>query len=140
MTTSIDSNIIVALWWTTDPLNQVAANMLAEAKSKGNLVVSAPVYAELMGDPSRNETQLNEFFRDTGILINWTLDEKIWREAGRAYKVYVQRRQSAGGTFPRRILTDFLIGGHAVAFGHTLLTFDTELYAIAFPSLAVVST
>jgi predicted nucleic acid-binding protein len=139
MTTSIDSNIIVALWWQSDPLNGIAAKMLDQARRQGKLVVSAPVYLELMGDPSRVEADLNEFLRDTGILIDWTLDEWAWREAGRAYQGYVQRRRSSGGTLPRRILTDFLIGAHAAVRGYTLLTFDQRLYAAAFPTLTIVS-
>jgi predicted nucleic acid-binding protein len=138
MTTSIDSNIIVALWRQDDPLNDIAAKMLIRARKQGRLIVSAPVYAELMGDPRRTESELNEFLRDTGIFIDWTLDERTWREAGRAYQGYVQRRRSETGTYPRRILTDFLIGAHALVRGYTLLTFDQRLYATAFPTLPII--
>jgi hypothetical protein len=139
MTTSIDSNIIVALWRRDDPLNGMAAKMLSDARKKGSLVVCPPVYAELMGDPSRTEFDLDEFFRDTGILIDWTLDEKAWREAGRAYQGYVLRRRSGAGAIPRRILTDFLIGAHAQVRGYSLLTLDFRLYSAAFPALSIVS-
>jgi hypothetical protein len=81
---------------------------------------------------------LNEFFRDTGILVDWTLDEKAWREAGRAYQGYVQRRRSGNGTLLRRILTDFLIGAHAKVRGYSLLTLDQRLYAAAFPALPII--
>jgi hypothetical protein len=139
MTTSIDSNIIVALWRESDALNSIAAKMLARAGKQGKLVVSAPVYAELMGDPKRTETALNEFLLDTGILIDWTLDEKTWREAGRAYRGYVQRCRSGDGTLPRRILTDFLIGAQALVREYSLLTLDRRLYTAAFPKLTIVS-
>jgi predicted nucleic acid-binding protein len=139
MMISIDSNIIVALWWQADPLNSLATKALNQAHRQGKLLVSAPVYAELMGDPKRTEAGLNEFFRDTGILIDWTLEEKIWREAGRANRGYIQRRRSSGGKFPRRILTDFLIGAHALVRGYSLLTLDRRLYAAAFPTLPIIS-
>jgi predicted nucleic acid-binding protein len=139
MTTSIDSNIIVALWWESDALNSIAAKMLARAGKQGRLIISAPVYAELMGDPKRTEADLNEFLRNTGILIDWTLDEKTWREAGRAYRGYVQRRRSGDGTLPRRILTDFLIGAQALIREYSLLTLDRRLYTAAFPKLTIVS-
>jgi predicted nucleic acid-binding protein len=139
MTTSIDSNIIVALWRESDALNSIAAKMLAQAGKQGKLIVSAPVYAELMGDPKRTEVALNEFLLDTGILIDWTLDEKAWREAGRAYRGYVQRRRSGDGTLPRRILTDFLIGAQAQVCEYSLLTLDRRLYTAAFPKLTIVS-
>jgi predicted nucleic acid-binding protein len=139
MTISIDSNIIIALWWQADPSNGIAAKMLNQAHRQGRLVVSAPVYAELMGDPKRTESGLNEFFRDTGISIDWTFEEKVWREAGRANRGYIQRRRLSAEQIPRRILTDFLIGAQAVIRGYTLLTFDRRLYAAAFPSLTIVS-
>jgi hypothetical protein len=138
--TSIDSNVIVALWWQADPLNGTAATMLNRARRLGNLVVSAPVYVELLGDPSRDEAGLDIFLEDTGILVDWTLDEKVWRAAGRANRGYIQRRRYSSGTLPRRLLTDFLIGAHALVRGYTLLTFDRRLYAAAFPKLAIIAS
>jgi hypothetical protein len=139
MTTSIDSNIVVALWRQADPLNSTAATMLNRSRRQGNLVVSAPVYVELLGDPSRDEAGLDTFLEDTGILIDWTLDERVWREAGRANRGYINRRRSSGGSLPRRLVTDFLIGAHALVRGHTLLTFDRRLYAAAFPKLSIIA-
>jgi hypothetical protein len=139
MTTSIDSNIIVALWWQADPFNSTAAAMLNRSRRQGNLVVSAPVYVELLGDPSKDEAGLDSFLEDTGILIDWKLDEMVWREAGRANRGYIQRRRSSGGSLPRRLVTDFLIGAHALVGGHTLLTFDRRLYAAAFPKLPIIA-
>ena len=92
-----------------------------------------------MGDPKRTEAGLNEFLLDTSISVDWTLDERTWREAGRAYRGYVQRRRSGDGTLPRRILTDFLIGAHALVSQYALLTFDQRLYTAAFPKLTIVS-
>lgn len=139
MTTSIDTNVIVALWWESDPLNRVAASLLNQARAQGNLVVPAPVYAELMGDPARDEAGLNEFIEDTGILIDWFLDERVWREAGRANRGYVQRRRLSRGPVPRPILTDFLIGAHASVRGYPLITFDQRLYKSAFPDLKIIA-
>jgi hypothetical protein len=139
MTTSIDSNIIVALWWNSDSLNRAAAQVLAQARRNGRIIVSAPAFAELAGDPNRNETELNQFFLDTGILIEWEFDEEIWREAGRAYRGYIRRRRSSSGSAPRRILADFLIGAHALIRGHSLLTLDRRLYSAAFPRLRIIS-
>jgi predicted nucleic acid-binding protein len=139
MTTSIDTNVIVALWWKGDPLNKTAAGLLNHAGSQGNLVVPAPVYAELMGDPARDEAGLDEFLRDTGIVIDWILDEGVWREAGRANRGYIRRRRLTRGSLPRHILTDSLIGAHAFVRGYALATFDRRLYASAFPRLTIIS-
>jgi hypothetical protein len=138
MTTSIDTNIIVALWRNTDSSNRVAAELLDQAQKRGRLVVSAPVYAELMADPARSENELNEFAARTGIAVDWNIDEDVWREAGRAYRGYARRRIRSGGDPPRRILADFVIGAHAVLHGHTLITLDRRRYAAAFPRLRIV--
>ena len=84
----------------------------------------------------RSEDFLNSFFRATGIRIDWTQGEHVWRTAGRAFQRYASRKKQGGG--PRRILADFLIGAHAVEGGHCLLTLDNHLYRAAFPALALV--
>lgn len=139
MTTSIDTNVIVGLWWKSDSFSQVAAQMLGKVRKAGRLVISAPVYAELMGDPARNESELNDFLAETEISIDWEFEEDIWREAGRAYQGYVRRRRNSAGAIPRRMLTDFLIGAHALVRGYALLTLDQRLYAVAFPRLKIIS-
>ncbi len=139
MTTSIDSNIIVALWWKPDPLNLAAARLMIQASRNGKLVISAPAFSELSGDPNRSEAELDKFFAETGILVDWNLEEGIWRGAGKAYRGYVQRRRSSSSAIPRRILADFLIGAHASVRGYSLLTLDKRLYAAAFPKLKIIS-
>jgi predicted nucleic acid-binding protein len=139
MTTSIDSNVLAALWSKEDRGNEAAVKMLGEARKRGNLVVSAPVYSELMAGPLREEAALDAFFAETDIAIEWKIGEDVWREAGKAYGNYAQRRISSGGQFPKRILADFVIGAHALLCGHTLLTLDKRRYAAAFPTLTIVS-
>jgi hypothetical protein len=138
MTISIDTNVIAALWNDEDPFNAVAVKMLGHARTEGKLVIPAPVYSELMAGPLRDEAALDSFFSVTDIAVEWTVGEEIWREAGRVYRGYAQRRNRSGGQLPRRILTDFLIGAHALSRGYALLTFDRRLYAAAFPKLKIL--
>jgi predicted nucleic acid-binding protein len=105
---------------------------------RGTLVTTATVFAELMAAPGRSESFLDSFFRETGISIDWVLDESVWRTAGRAFQGYAARRRKQRDAGPRRILADFLIGAHALEGGHSLLTLDDHLYRTAFPHLAVV--
>src|ERR1022692_4697224 len=72
------------------------------------------VFAELMAAPGRSESFLDSFFEETGISIDWALDESVWRTAGRAFQGYVARRRKQRDAGPRRILADFLIGAHAL--------------------------
>jgi predicted nucleic acid-binding protein len=139
MTISIDSNVLGSLWNNADPFSAMAARALGQVSHRDSLVVTALVYSELMAGPLRTETALDEFFAETGISIDWRIGEDVWREAGRAYRGYAQRRKRSGDPPPRRILADFVIGAHAVLNGHTLLTIDKKHYAAAFPQLKIVS-
>jgi predicted nucleic acid-binding protein len=139
MTTSIDSNVLIALWRKSQLENRVASEWLGEARRRGKLVVCAPVYAELIADPNRSEKEVDAFASETGISVDWLLEERIWRAAGKAYGGYAQRRLRSGGGAPRRILADFPISALAVQRGYVLLTFNTEDYVAAFPRLQIFS-
>ncbi len=139
MTISIDTNIIAALWKQQHSMNAAVVRVLGELAAREQLVVSGPVYAELMAGPLRDEPSLDHFFADTGIDVDWEIDEEIWREAGRAYRAYVQRRQASRGGDARRILTDFLIGAHALVRGYTMLTLNGGDFSIAFPTLRIIT-
>jgi predicted nucleic acid-binding protein len=139
MTTAIDTNILIALWNEDDSLNILARSALDAALGRGSLVIAAPVFAELLAAPSRNEAFLDSFFGETGISVDWKLNEAVWRTAGRAFQLYAARRRKQRGSGQRRILADFLIGAHAVQNGFRLLTLDHHLYRAAFPRLAIVT-
>jgi hypothetical protein len=113
--------------------------MLDQALKRGTLVVTAPVYSELMAGPLGDEAKMDRFFSDTGISIEWKIEEDIWREAGKAYRDYSRRRIRSGGGYPRRILADFIIGAHALVRGYTLLTLNRRDYAASFPKLTIMS-
>ena len=138
MTTTVDTNVIVALWDRDENLSSAAQSALDSALEVGGLIISAPVFAELMACPGRNESFLDSFFSDTGINIDWNLDDKIWRTAGRAFGAYAARRRKQRDSGPRRILADFVIGAYAMQRGYPLLTLDDRLYRTAFPGLRIV--
>ena len=137
MTTAIDTNIIVALWDADSGVALAARAALDAAFHGGNLIMAAPVFAELIAAPRRTETFVFEFLEDTGIAIDWELSEAIWRSAGRAFRGYAERRRKHRDPDARRILADFLIGAHAAAHDYRLLTLDERLHRAAFPSLRI---
>jgi predicted nucleic acid-binding protein len=151
MTTAIDTNVLVALWNEDDALNTLARLALDAALGRGSLVISAPVFAELLAAPSRGEAFLDFFCEETGISVDWELGEAIWRVAGRAFQIHsfsraastartrANRRRKQRSREPRRILADFVIGAHAMQRGYRLLTLDDGLYRTAFPRLTVVT-
>jgi predicted nucleic acid-binding protein len=137
MTTALDTNVVIALWYEDDALNSTARSALDAAVARGKLVAAAPVFAELLAAPARTEAFVDYFLRETGIAVDWNMDEQVWRTAGRAFQNYTthRRKQQSGG--PRRILADFVIGAHALRRGYHLLTFDDRLYRAAFPRLSI---
>jgi len=138
MTTAIDTNIFAALWDEDNTLNLTAQASLDAALGRGSLVISGSVFAELLACPGRNEEFLDSFLKETGIAVDWELEEPIWRAACRAFQSYAARRKRQRDVGPRRILTDFLIGAFASVRGYRLLTLDDHLYRAAFPGLRLV--
>jgi hypothetical protein len=139
MTTVVDTNIIAALWDRSDTLNATAQAALDAALARGALVLPPPVYAELIAVAGRTESFLDSFLRETGIQVNWAVEERVWRAAGAAFQAYAARRKRHREPGPRRILADFLIGAFATHHGYSLLTLDEGLYRAAFPALSILT-
>ena len=137
MTTALDTNVIVALWDVSDALHLAARKALDAVWGRDTLVVSGVVYAELIGAPQRTEAFVDRFCEEAGIIVEWELKESVWRTAGKAFQNYAGRRKKQGGSEPRRLLADFLIGAHALESGYRLLTADASLYKASFPRLAL---
>jgi len=137
MTTAVDTNVVIALWDRDSALSLAALTALDAAFNRGTLVAAAPVFAELIAAPGRNEAFVTSFFEETGIGIHWELPEQVWRLAGRTFQAYAERRRKQRDAGARRILADFVIGAHAVSNGCRLLTLDDRLYRSSFPTLAV---
>ena len=137
MTTAIDTNVIVALWANDPALSLAAEAALDAAFRRGSLVVAAPVFAELIAAPGRTEPFVSSLLEENGIVIDWNLNEPVWRAAGRAFQAYAERRRQQRDHGTRRILADFLIGAHAHIRGYRLLSLDERLYRMAFPTLRI---
>jgi predicted nucleic acid-binding protein len=137
MTTAIDTNIIVALWQDDPAVSLAVESALEAAFRRGALVIAAPVFAELIATPGRTESFVSSFLNETGIAVDWNLDEAVWRAAGRAFQAYAERRRSEANFGPRRLLADFLIGAHAEIRGYRLLSLDERVYGVAFPKLKI---
>src|SRR5437667_12264685 len=112
MAAAVDSDVLVALWNKDDTLTTHARSALDTAFARGSLVVAAPVFAELLAAPGRSEAFLDSFCKETGIAVDWNLNEATWSAAGRAFQQYVARRRKQLDSGPSRSLPDFLIGAH----------------------------
>jgi predicted nucleic acid-binding protein len=109
MRTAIDTNVLCALW-SKEPSASDIARKLGSAKAEGGLVVSGPVYAELLAYPKATESFVNDFLADTGIAVDFAFQQPVWVEAGRRFAHYAKRRRRSAHRGPKRLLADFIIG------------------------------
>jgi predicted nucleic acid-binding protein len=156
MTVAIDSNILFDLLVGDSEASSAARQVLLEATGLGRLVISPAVYAELAaGFGDRRE--LEEFLHDFGIQLATPTPEALWR-AAEAWIAYTRQRgrsiQCPGCgqridvqcpachsplVWRQHLITDFLIGGHALADADMLLTRDRGYYRTYFPQLKIVA-
>ncbi len=132
---ALDTNILSAYLNPQDVHFGIAQSNLARVANAHRLLICGAVYSELLAAPFSSESRLDEFLEDYAIALDWQTEENIWREAGRAFRIYSQLRQKYVQPAPRRILADFLIGAHALERNLTLLTLDSRVYATSFPKL-----
>jgi len=137
MRTAIDTNVISGLW-SGEPLASEMARLLGGAGNEGGLVICGPVYAELLAHPKATEEFVDTFLSATAIVVDCDLGEDVWREAGRRFAAYSERRRRLRGSSPQRLLVDFVIGAHASLCADRLLTLVSERYARDFPKLRLI--
>jgi predicted nucleic acid-binding protein len=135
--TAIDTNVLSALW-SREPIALRIEGLLGNAKNEGGLVVGAPVYAELLAHPKATESFVNGFLEDTGIAVDFEFQRSVWVEAGRRFARYATRRRRSARDEPRRLLSDLIIGSHALVQADRLMTLDPKRYQRDFPELKIV--
>ena len=137
MRTAIDTNVVSALW-SAEQIAGDVAKRLGDAKIQGGLVMGAPVYAELLAHPKATEAFINKFISDTGIVVDFGLDQEVWLDTGRRFARYAKRRRQSVQAGPKRLLADFIIGSHALAKADRLMTLDPQRYERDFPELKLI--
>jgi predicted nucleic acid-binding protein len=135
--TALDTNVLSALW-SGEPSARRIESALFKARSDGGLVICAPVYCELLAYPSATRQFVREFLDETGIFVDFPLDEQVWQGAASAFVAYAQRRRRSQGGAPKRLLVDFIIAAHALLQADRLMTLDASRYKQDFPKLRVV--
>lgn len=132
--TAIDTNIFSALW--SKEFSQVnLPGRLSEAKNRGALLISPVVYAEVLAYPRATESFVNTFLADTGIMVDFQIQEEVWLDAGRRFARYAAQRRKSGSGEPKRLLADFVVGSHALLQADRLMSLDPDRYRQYFPEL-----
>jgi hypothetical protein len=111
---------------------------LFKARSEGGLVICAPVYCELLAYPSATRQFVQEFLGETGILVDFLLDEEVWQRAADSFVTYAKRRRRSRGGSPKRMLVDFVVAAHALLRADRLMTLDASRYRQDFPKLHII--
>src|SRR5690349_13828131 len=130
--TATDTNVISALWSGEASSAQCKAG-LEDARNRGSVIISAPVYCELHAYPGVTPDLIHSFLYDTGVVSDLLIEEQVWREAASRFARYAIRRRRSGGRSPKRMLIDFVVGAHALLKADCLFTLDRGRYARDFP-------
>lgn len=130
MITAVDSSVLFDVFLMQKGFAEASAAALQEADLSGSLIVCDVVYAELASRFPRQQ-MLDGALEKLDIRVD-LLDAGICFEAGRAFRAYRER----GGS-RERILSDFLIGAHALRRSARLLTRDRGFYRAHFQKLKV---
>jgi predicted nucleic acid-binding protein len=131
MITAIDANVLLDVLAPNPEYFDRSVQALEEAAHAGSMVVCDPVYAELCVYFER-QADCDQFLEENDIRVE-SLTRAASFLASRLWRTY---RQEGGKR--RRILTDFLVGGHAQVQASQLLSRDRGFYKEIFRSLPLV--
>lgn len=128
----VDSNIILDVLRVDPVWMRWSEARLGEARSESSLVTGTIVVAEI-SHYLHSADQVRSILDRLSIFM---VPEDVSAAflAGQAYREYRRR----GGERPS-LLPDFLIGGHAMALGATILTRDARRYRSYFPEVSLIT-
>ena len=132
MITAVDTNILLDVFLPDEKFASGSSELLKLAYDEGALIICDIVYAELVPQFDKRTT-LDSTLATINVSLS-SLDSEAAFLAGERWKIY---RKSGGKR--KRIITDFLIGAHAMIKAERFLTRDRDFYKSYFPDLKIFS-
>ena len=153
----IDTNPLVYIYNAVPELGEKYAVLLGKLTKRHILLIPKIVYGEL-SLIFRDENELNDFLKDTGIVIG-NMKPEAYLIAAKRWEKYNKRRmlmchkcgtkldkmtcKKCGSQIKIRqhILTDFLIGACTLQMqGEKIVTHDRGYYSTYFPELNIITS
>ena len=135
MITAVDTNIFLDLLIPNARFVDSSKEKLEKAHGEGELIVCEVVWAELASQ-FVDQPAIEAFLRDAGIRRVPATEDALFA-AGLAWKTYRARR-GARLRGRQHIVSDFLIGAHALHQADRLLSRDRGFYAAYFEELVLM--
>jgi predicted nucleic acid-binding protein len=132
MITAVDTNILLDVFLPDPKFSKTSSELLRNAYDDGGLIICEIVYAELVPQ-FRDRNTLDRTLKQ----INVTLSPFGAETAFVAGEKLMQYRKSGGRR--DRIITDFLIGAHAISKAERFLTRDRGFYSTYFKALQLLA-
>ena len=130
MITFVDTNVLLDVFLPDPKRGEASRDKLEQAYNEGSLIINEIVYAELAPQFIQKQ-RLDATLETLGVrLVPMDFDSAF--AAGLSWKQY----REAGGK-RARILSDFLIGSHAINHADRLLTRDRGFYKEYFKDLVI---
>lgn len=154
MITAIDTNILLDILIPDEEFLVSSKSLLDSYTEKGQLIICEVVNAELASQ-FHSEKTLTEFLADTRIKLTNSNGASLFL-AAHQWKAYIANRKDnlrctkCGQSIPsicpsckdtilfrQHIISDFIIGAHAVTHAEALLTRDRGFYKTYFKDLKI---
>ena len=132
MISAVDTNVLLDVFLPDKLFAEQSAKLLKIAYDEGALLICEIVYAELV--PQFNDRHTLDSALSTLNVAIAPSSPDVAFLAGERWGLY----RKAGGA-RKRIITDFLIGAHAVIKAERFLTRDRGLYKSYFKELVILS-
>jgi predicted nucleic acid-binding protein len=132
MISAVDTNVLLDVFLPDERHAGESARLLRQAYDEGALIICDAVFAELVPQ-FRDRSRLDQTLANLNVSLS-PLGGDVDFLAGERWDRYRQ----AGGKRDR-IITDFLIGAHAVIRAERFLTRDRGFYKCYFPELRIMS-